>query len=89
MTDKKSLSERDICTKFITPSITGAGWVLHAQIREEVSFTIGSNYFALQVDARGERKRTDYILTTSTLSPLLSAKPGRTLTMSMDFRKRR
>ena len=24
--DKKSLSERDICTKYITPSIEKAGW---------------------------------------------------------------
>ena len=29
MTDKKSLSERDICTKYITPAITAAGWDLH------------------------------------------------------------
>ena len=26
MFDKKSLSERDICTKFITPAIETAGW---------------------------------------------------------------
>ncbi len=24
--DKKSLSERDICTKFITPAILKSGW---------------------------------------------------------------
>ncbi len=24
--DKKSLSERDICTKFITPAVKRAGW---------------------------------------------------------------
>jgi len=41
MVDKKSLSERDICTKFITPALTAAGWDLHSQIREEVSFTKG------------------------------------------------
>lgn len=35
MVDKKSLSERDICTQYITPAITGAGWDLHSQIREE------------------------------------------------------
>ena len=28
--NKKSLSERDICTKFITPAVTQAGWdVIH------------------------------------------------------------
>ena len=39
--DKKSLSERDICTKFITPALCQAGWDEMAQIREEVSFTKG------------------------------------------------
>ena len=39
--DKKSLSERDICTKFITPALRQAGWDEMAQIREEVSFTKG------------------------------------------------
>ena len=31
----KKLSERDICTKYITPSLISAGWDLHNQIREE------------------------------------------------------
>lgn len=39
--DKKKLSERDICTKYITPAVISAGWDLHSQIREEVSFTKG------------------------------------------------
>ncbi|MFC3631830.1 hypothetical protein ACFOM8_20615 [Paracoccus angustae] len=39
--DKRSLTERDICTKFITPSLRKAGWDEMAQIREEVSFTKG------------------------------------------------
>ena len=38
---KKQLSERDICTKFITPAIEQAGWDLLRQVREEVSFTAG------------------------------------------------
>jgi len=38
---KKDLSERDICTKFITPAIKKAGWDDLSQIREEVSFTNG------------------------------------------------
>lgn len=41
MTGKKNLSERDICSKYITPAITAAGWDLLTQIREEVSFTKG------------------------------------------------
>lgn len=60
--DKKSLSERDICTKFITPSLVEAGWDIHTQIREEVSFTDGRIYVKGKLHARGERKRADYIL---------------------------
>lgn len=39
---KKNLSERDICTKYITPAIEKGGWDLKRQVREEVSFTAGS-----------------------------------------------
>ena len=35
--DKKQLSERDICTKFITPALRQAGWDELTQLREEVS----------------------------------------------------
>ena len=35
--DKYTLSERDICTKFITPALRRAGWDEMLQIREEVS----------------------------------------------------
>ena len=40
MMDKYQLSERDICTKFITPAIVQAGWQQH-QFREEVGLTDG------------------------------------------------
>lgn len=62
MTDKKSLSERDICTKYITPAVTGAGWDIHTQIREEVCFTKGRIIVRGKLHARGELKRADYIL---------------------------
>lgn len=35
---KKSLSERDICTQFITPAVQRAGWDFSTQVREEVTF---------------------------------------------------
>ena len=60
--DKKSLSERDICTKFITPAIQKAGWDTHTQILEEVSFTDGRIYVRGKLTARGKGKRADYIL---------------------------
>jgi type I restriction enzyme R subunit len=62
MIDKKKLSERDICTKFITPAIKKAGWDTQTQLLEEVSFTDGKIYVRGKMTARGTRKRADYIL---------------------------
>ena len=58
----KNLSERDICSKFITPAILKAGWDLHTQVREEVSFTKGRIIVRGKLHSRGEQKRADYIL---------------------------
>jgi len=60
--DKKSLSERDICTKFITPALRSAGWDELHQIREEVSFTNGRIIVRGKLVSRGKAKRADYIL---------------------------
>ena len=59
--NKKELSERDICTKFITPALRGAGWNVDSQIREEVGFTDGRIYVRGKIHARGAKKRADYI----------------------------
>lgn len=60
--NKKLLSERDICTKYITPAIEQAGWNRHTQFLEEVSFTDGRIYVRGKLAARGKAKRADYIL---------------------------
>lgn len=60
--NKRDLSERDICTKFITPAIERAGWDRNAQIREEVSFTKGRIIVRGKLVTRGKAKRADYIL---------------------------
>ena len=60
--DKKQLSERDICTKFITPALRRAGWDEQTQLREEVSFTKGRIIVRGRMVRRGEAKRADYIL---------------------------
>ena len=60
--DKKTLSERDICTKFITPAVEKAGWDKRNQLLEEVSFTDGKIYVRGKLTTRGVRKRADYIL---------------------------
>jgi type I restriction enzyme R subunit len=62
MTNKKDLSERDICTKFITPAIIAAGWDLHAQVREEVSFTKGRIIVRGKLHTRGKRRRADFVI---------------------------
>jgi type I restriction enzyme R subunit len=62
MTNKKDLSERDICTKYITPALEQAGWDLLKQIREEVYFTDGRIYVKGNLAARGKAKKADYIL---------------------------
>ena len=62
MMDKKTFSERDICSKFITPAIIAAGWDLNNQIREEVGFTKGRVIVRGKLHTRGEQKRADYIL---------------------------
>ena len=60
--DKKGLSERDICTKFITPALRKAGWDELLQIREEVSFTKGRIIVRGMLVTRGQAKRADYVL---------------------------
>ncbi|NOT23092.1 MAG: DEAD/DEAH box helicase family protein [Nitrospiraceae bacterium] len=60
--DKKSLSERDICTKFITPAVEQAGWDVLSQIREEVYFTKGRIIVRGKLVTRGKAKFADYIL---------------------------
>ena len=60
--DKKSLSERDICTKFITPAVKRAGWDEMSQLREQVFFTKGRIIVRGKLVTRGTAKFADYIL---------------------------
>jgi type I site-specific restriction endonuclease len=60
--DKKSLSETDIRTKFITPAIQAAGWDFLRQVREEVTFTAGRIVVRGRLHSRGKAKRFDYVL---------------------------
>ena len=60
--NKKTLSERDICTQYITPAVQQAGWDLRRQVREEVTFTDGRIIVQGRMHTRGRQKRADYIL---------------------------
>jgi type I restriction enzyme R subunit len=62
MSSKKQLTERDICTQYITPAIVDAGWNIRTQMREEVYFTDGRIIVQGKLYARGRGKKADYIL---------------------------
>ena len=68
--DKRGLTERDICSKFITPALTRAGWDLQTQIREEKSFTAGRIIVRGRLHARGQRRRADYVLSYQKNQPI-------------------
>lgn len=68
--DKRVLSERDICTKFITPALASAGWDVQTQVREEVSFTKGRVIVRGRLHTRGEACRADFILSHQPNLPL-------------------
>ncbi|MCB5286204.1 MAG: DEAD/DEAH box helicase family protein [Candidatus Cloacimonetes bacterium] len=62
MVSKSSLSERDICTKYITPALLKAGWSLETQIREELTLTNGRIIVRGKLHTRAKNKRADYVL---------------------------
>ena len=60
--DKKSLSEMDIRTKFITPAIVSAGWSSFSQMREEYKITNGRIIARGKVCKREAPLKADYVL---------------------------
>lgn len=60
--NKKSLTEQDIRTKYITPAIKNAGWDEMTQLREEVYFTAGRIQVKGKTVKRGKAKKADYVL---------------------------
>ncbi len=74
--DKRSLSERDICSKFITPKIVSAGRNLDAQIREEVSFTKGRIIVRGMLVSRGQAKRAGFLSSQDRACPVALMRNG-------------
>ena len=58
---KKSLSESDICDRYISPALSKSGWENH-QWRREYAFTDGRIIVRGKMVARGKQKRADYLL---------------------------
>jgi len=63
-TEKKKLSESDICDLFITPAINSAGWDPMMQIRREVTLTPGPVVVRGNMSSRNKKKKkfADYVL---------------------------
>jgi type I restriction enzyme R subunit len=59
--DKRSLSESDICDRFISPSLLKSGWD-ETRWRREYFFTAGRIIVRGQLVARGRKKKVDYLL---------------------------
>ena len=76
--DKRSLTERDICTKFILPAVKRAGWDEMLQVGEEVYFTKGRIIVRGKLVTRGQSKRADYALYAKPNIPIaiIEAKDG-------------
>ena len=72
--EMRSLFERDICTKLITPALRTTGWDEMLQISEEVSFTTGPVIVHGKLVTRGKAKRADYILYYKPNIPIAEAK---------------
>ena len=73
MIDKKSLTEADVRSKYITPALVGVDgnkWNLMTQIREEAYFTKGRVIVRGKAVKRGAAKKADYILSYKPNLPL-------------------
>ena len=68
--DIRQLSERDICTKYITPALEKAGWDIKTQVREEFSFTNGRVIVRGRMHTRGKQRRADYLLSYQKNQPI-------------------
>ena len=58
----KQLSEREICTRYITPAIARSSWDVATQVREEFTLTAGRIIMRGKLHTRAKNKRADYVL---------------------------
>lgn len=70
--EKKQLSESDICDLFITPAIKKAGWNQLTQIRREVTLSPGPVVVRGNLSSRNKKKKkfADYVLLRESGIPL-------------------
>ena len=89
--NKKDLSERDICTRFITPALVAAGWE-HRQFREEVKLTDGRVIVRGKLASRlrnpevkGGPKRADYVLYAKDSIPIAVIEAKRSIYAAVSY----
>lgn len=92
MVFQKDLSEQDVCTRYITPSLEQAGWDKMIQIRREFTFTAGRLVVRGKTVKRRQPKRADYVLYYKSNIPIavLEAKdnshnPGDGMQQALDY----
>ena len=68
--NKESLTERDICIKYIVPAIQSAGWDIQHQVREEHFFIDSQVLMKGKTVKRGKRKFADFVLSLKPNMPL-------------------
>ena len=61
---KKTLSERDICTEYITPAMEKAGCDVTTQVRDAFPFTKGRIIVRGKLHTRAKHERADYVFVT-------------------------
>jgi type I restriction enzyme, R subunit len=86
--NKKSLTERDICTKFITPALERAEWDKITQIFEEFHLTKGRVVVRGKLHTRAKNKRADYVLFYKPNIPIavIEAKDNKELMQALEGR---
>lgn len=57
-----SLTEQDICTRYITPAVERAGWDIQTQVFREYPLTAGRIIVRGKLHTRARNKRADYVL---------------------------
>ena len=71
MENLTSLSEEDIKSRYITPSLVAKGWQLdHITMEQKVEFTDGKINLQGNLVARGKAKRADYMLFYNKATPI-------------------
>ncbi|MFC3679093.1 EcoAI/FtnUII family type I restriction enzme subunit R [Bacterioplanoides pacificum] len=68
--DKRSLTETDIRTKYITPAIISAGWDIQTQVYEEFSVSDGRIVVRGRMHSRQAPRRADYVLCYQKAKPI-------------------